>query len=191
MLPLRLVTTSIFVFIVVYAQNCEDVISSCDDLKSICIGSILEYQLKQIVSLASQLNSSSIPVLENSLPQVESELPLVLGNQNGETSKQPSSDSETLMKNLPLIKESLPLIRESLPLIRESLPLIREYLDPLFDNGKTSCQKKEICKSCKACPKLRESLVRFVESLCPNTCRVCATSTDLGTKSQNLAAVYL
>ncbi|CAO4387061.1 unnamed protein product [Caenorhabditis nigoni] len=194
----RMVVLLFLIFTVTHATDCVDLLSTCESLQSICIGSILQHHFDVISDLTSQLNDSTIPALESSLPQVQSDLPLVLGS-NDDGSSTASAvegsgttaslfDDEALKNALPLLKESLPLIRESLPLIRESLPLIRQYLDPLV--GKTACQRKATCKSCKDCPKLRDSIIDFVEALCPNTCKVCTTGSDLLASSNALSAYF-
>ncbi|KAF1749105.1 hypothetical protein GCK72_025572 [Caenorhabditis remanei] len=187
------------IFTVTDATDCADLLDICESLQPICIGSILQHHFNVISELSDQMNDSTLPALESSLPLVQSDLPLVLGTNDdgssiapvegsGTTSASSTFDEEALKNALPLLKESLPLIRESLPLIRESLPLIRQYLDPLV--GKTACQRKATCKSCKDCPKLRDSIIDFVEGLCPNTCKVCTTGSDLLASSNALAAYF-
>ncbi|KAK6759306.1 hypothetical protein RB195_021104 [Necator americanus] len=160
------------------AQNCEDLVDFCDALQPVCIGSIIQYQLQQLQAVADQLsNSSSLPALEDSLPLIRSEGTSDTASGIPETNITELEKLEQGLKDsLPLLKESLPLIRESLPLIRESLPLIRHIIDPTYYNtDKTTCQQKATCKSCRECPKLREAVTALVESICPNTCRLCAT----------------
>ncbi|CAA96678.1 PHAryngeal gland Toxin-related [Caenorhabditis elegans] len=199
----RLVAILFLVFTVgEAAEDCVDLLSTCESLQSICIGSVLEYHFNVISDLSKQLNSSSLPALETSLPLIQSGLPLVLGSNGGDEGSAEGSavegsgssssssvfDEQNLKNALPLLKESLPLIRESLPLIRESLPLIRQYLDPLV--GKSYCQRKATCRSCKDCPKLRDSIVDFVQALCPRTCKVCTTGSDLLASSAALTAFF-
>ncbi|KAK6759305.1 hypothetical protein RB195_021104 [Necator americanus] len=149
------------------AQNCEDLVDFCDALQPVCIGSIIQYH-------------SSLPALEDSLPLIRSEGTSDTASGIPETNITELEKLEQGLKDsLPLLKESLPLIRESLPLIRESLPLIRHIIDPTYYNtDKTTCQQKATCKSCRECPKLREAVTALVESICPNTCRLCATGND-------------
>ncbi|CAL2051587.1 unnamed protein product [Caenorhabditis brenneri] len=194
----RLVVLLLLTFTVANATDCVDLLDICESLQSICIGSILTHHFNVISDLSSQMNDSTLPALESSLPMVQSDLPLVLGSNgddgsstvsaDGTTSHTSLLDDETLKNALPLLKESLPLIRESLPLIRESLPLIRQYLDPIV--GNSNCQRKATCRSCKDCPKLRDSIISFVEGLCPSTCKVCADKTDLLASSSALAAFF-
>ncbi|CAI2358200.1 unnamed protein product [Caenorhabditis sp. 36 PRJEB53466] len=200
MAPLRLAALIALTFVTTsLATDCVDLISACANLQSICIGSILEYHFNVIDDLSTQVNSSSIPALESSLPLLESDLPLVLAANDGssttvsdrsteEASAAGSTTEDPLKSALPLLKESLPLIRESLPLIRESLPLIRQYLDPLV--GKPDCQRKATCRSCKECPKLRDSIISFVQSLCPNTCKVCTTAENANTTATGISAFF-
>ncbi|CAJ0610128.1 unnamed protein product [Cylicocyclus nassatus] len=174
------------------AQNCEDLVDFCDALQPICIGSVIQYQLQELQAMADQIsNSTSLPALESSLPLVGSEnpsgLPLVGSNASSAELKELEQE---IIDSLPFLKESLPLIRESLPLIRESLPLIRQLIDPTYYNGdKTTCQQRATCKSCRECPKLREAIAAVVETICPNTCRVCASA--LSTTHQNARVVFV
>ncbi|KHJ84950.1 hypothetical protein OESDEN_15330 [Oesophagostomum dentatum] len=175
------------------AQNCEDLVDFCDALQPVCIGSIIQYQLQQLQVVADQIsNSTSIPALESSLPLMRSDgsdLPIVGSSANATEIEQYEQE---LKDSLPLLKESLPLIRESLPLIRESLPLIRQIIDPTYYNtDKTTCQQKATCKTCRECPKLREAVAELVESICPNTCRVCNTATLGRSASARLVDYYV
>uniref|UniRef100_A0A1I7T9Q1 ShKT domain-containing protein n=1 Tax=Caenorhabditis tropicalis TaxID=1561998 RepID=A0A1I7T9Q1_9PELO len=199
MAAFRLVALLVLLSPVTDATDCVDLLDVCESLQTICIGSILTHHFNVISDLSSQMNDSTLPALESSLPLIQSDLPLVLGsNEDGSStapversaSSSPTSiiDEETLKNALPLLKESLPLIRESLPLIRESLPLIRDYLDPIV--GKTDCQRKATCRSCKDCPKLRDTIIQFVEALCPSTCKVCTSGSDLLASSSALSTFF-
>ncbi|CAI4225484.1 unnamed protein product [Auanema sp. JU1783] len=176
------------VYFVPSIQGCADLIDFCDALSPICAGSIIQYHFEQLESVAQQIeNNSAIPALEESLPKVESSLPLV--GTTGEGAQEAESGFE---KSLPLLKESLPLIRESLPLIRESLPLIRQFVDPYYlQSEKTTCQRKSNCKTCRECPKLRESTVSFIESLCPQTCKVCNKDFSSEDAAKTLVDYYI
>ncbi|VDK51265.1 unnamed protein product [Cylicostephanus goldi] len=144
--------------------------------------------------MADQIsNSTSLPALESSLPLMRSENPngLPLVGSNASSSELKELEQE-IIDSLPFLKESLPLIRESLPLIRESLPLIRQLIDPTYYNGdKTTCQQRATCKSCRECPKLREAIAAVVETICPNTCRVCASAKTGRTAAAALVDYYI